>query len=64
MPTTLEQRLSELEKKVEDLMNEVHRKQEVPLKDWREAGGALEDDDHSREVDRLGAELRVQQCET
>ena len=62
MNTTLEIRVTELEKQVAELTTEVRRNQPVP-KDWRNTVGMLVDDELAREVDRRGAELRAGQRE-
>ena len=62
MNTDLENRVAELEKRVAELTAENRRCQPV-AKDWRHTVGTLVDDELSRQVDRLGAELRAGQCE-
>ena len=60
VPQTLEQRVESLEKEFAELQSQVlglkHRK-----RDWRSTVGTLEDDEMTREADRLGREYRGQQ---
>lgn len=63
MSTKLESRVAELEKQVAELTAETRRRQPA-VKDWRHTVGTLVDDELSREVDRLGARLRAEQCES
>ena len=62
MNTKLENRAAESEKQVLELNVETRRHQPV-VKDWRHTVGTLVDDELSRQVDRLGAELRAGQRE-
>ena len=62
MAETIERRVEELEKKVADLsatiLNLTPQK-----KDWRRTVGMLQEDELSKEADRLGREYRSQQRE-
>jgi hypothetical protein len=60
MSQTMEQRVEELEKKVSDLTARV-LKLRSPAKGWRPTVGTLEDDEITREAERLGREYRKQQ---
>jgi hypothetical protein len=59
MPQTVEERLECLEKEFSELRAQIlnlrHRK-----KDWRSTFGTLEDDEITREAERLGREYREQ----
>ena len=60
MTPTLEQRVEELEKKVAELSAQVLSLR--PLKkDWRRTVGSMEDDEITRDAERLGREYRQQQ---
>jgi hypothetical protein len=60
MPQTLEKRIESLERDFSDLRAQVlglsQRK-----KDWRSTVGTLENDDMTREAEKLGREYREQQ---
>jgi hypothetical protein len=60
MPTTLEQRVEAVEKKLADLSAQVLGLRSVK-KDWTKTVGTLPDDEMSREAERLGREYRKQQ---
>jgi len=62
MKTSLEERVSELEKRVEVLARAV-AKRPTEIKDWRLAMGMMEDTPEAREADRLGAEWRRAQVD-
>lgn len=60
MSKTLEKRVEELEKQVAELKTYVLGLR--PLKkDWRGTVGCMEDDEMTREAERLGREYRKQQ---
>jgi len=60
MPATLEKRVEELERKFAELSAHVIGLQAHLKNPWRTYGG-LEDDESSREAERLGREYRQQQ---
>jgi len=60
MQQTIEQRLEYLEKEFAQLRSQVLGMKERK-KDWRGTVGTLEQDEMTREVDRLGREYREQQ---
>jgi hypothetical protein len=60
MPTTLEQRVEAVEKKIADLSAQVLGLRSVK-KDWTTTVGTLRDDEMSREAERLGRDYRKQQ---
>ena len=60
MEPTIEQRVTQLEKQVE----EIHRavaKRPAKIKDWREAVGMIEDTPEAREAFALGEQYRRSQ---
>jgi hypothetical protein len=63
MKTSVEERVTDLEKQVADLKAKVLKLTPVK-KDWRRTVGMLTDDELSREADRRGAEWRRQSDDT
>jgi len=59
----LEQRVIDLEKKLEELTRKVTGAPSSPNKDWRSTVGMLPHDELSEEADRLGREWREKQTE-
>jgi hypothetical protein len=60
MPQTLEKRVESLEKEFSELRVQVLGLKQVK-KDWRSTVGLMEDDEMTREAQRLGREYREQQ---
>jgi hypothetical protein len=60
MSQTLEQRVENLEKEFSELRAWVLNMRR-PRKDWRSTFGTLEDDEITKEAERLGREYRQQQ---
>ncbi len=60
MSQTLEKRVENLEKEFSELRTRVLDMRR-PRKDWRSTSGTLEDDEITREAERLGREYRQQQ---
>lgn len=60
MSHTLEQRVEDLEKRFAELSAKLSR-MEPAKKDWRSTVGTLQNDDLSRDAERLGREYRKQQ---
>ena len=62
METTLEQRVTNLEKQFEAISRQ-GSKQPAEIKDWRAAVGTLEDSPIAREADALGEAYRRAQTQ-
>jgi prefoldin subunit 5 len=63
MPQTLEKRVDDLEKEFSALRSQILNLKQSK-KDWRTTLGTLDDDEMTREAERLGREYRKQQtCE-
>jgi hypothetical protein len=60
MSQTLEQRVEYLEKEFSELRAQILNLRR-PTKDWRSTFGTLEDDEITREAEKLGREYREQQ---
>jgi len=60
MPQTLEERVEYLEKEFAELRAQILNLKERK-KDWRSTFGTLEDDEITRDAERLGREYREQQ---
>jgi hypothetical protein len=60
MSQTLDKRVENLEKEFSELRARVLSMRR-PRKDWRSTFGTLEDDEMTREAERLGREYREQQ---
>ena len=60
MPPTLEKRVEQLEQKLAELTAQVLELR-PRQKDWRRTVGSMEDDEVTREAERLGREYRKQQ---
>jgi hypothetical protein len=60
VPHTLEKRVESLEKEFSELRGQVLGLKQVK-KDWRSTVGLMEDDEMTRDAQRLGREYREQQ---